>query len=49
MRECLKHLVVTVTPWTVACQAPPSMGLFQARILVWVAVPFSRASSRPMD
>ena len=34
------------TPWTVACQAPLSMEV-QARILEWVAIPFSRGSSRP--
>ena len=28
-----------VTPWTVAHQAPLSMGFFQARILEWVAIP----------
>ena len=25
-------------PWTVACQAPLSMGILQARILEWVAI-----------
>ena len=30
------------TPWTVAHQAPLSMGIFQARILEWVAMPSSR-------
>ena len=35
-------------PWTVACQAPLSMGIFQARILEWVSMPFSR-SSQPRD
>ena len=34
-----------VTPWTVAYQAPLSMGILQARILEWVAVSFSRGSS----
>ena len=29
------------TPWTVACQAPLSMGILQARTLEWVAIPFS--------
>ena len=29
-------------PWTVARQAPLSMGILQARILEWVAVPSSR-------
>ena len=36
-------------PWTVAHQALLSMGIFQARILEWVAMPFSRASSQPRD
>ena len=35
------------TPWTVARQAPLSMGIFQARILEWVAMPSSRGSSKP--
>ena len=29
------------TPWTVAYQAPLSMGFFQARVLEWVAISFS--------
>ena len=33
------------TPWTVAYQAPPSMGFFQARILEWGAIAFSRRSN----
>ena len=36
-------------PWTVAHQAPLSMGIIQARILEWVAIPFSRGSSQPRD
>ena len=35
------------TLWTVARQAPLSMGMLQARILEWVASSFSRGSSRP--
>ena len=27
----------SVTPWTVACQAPLSMDILQARILEWVS------------
>ena len=38
----------SATPWTVACQAPLSMGLLQARVLEWVAMPSSR-SSQPRD
>ena len=37
------------TPWTVARQAPLSMGILQARILEWVAMPFSRGCSQPRD
>ena len=32
----------SVTPWTVARLAPLSMGILQARILGWVAMPSSR-------
>ena len=49
---CFSHWVVSdslVIPWTVAHQAPLSMGFFQARILEWVATPFSRGSSHPRD
>ena len=47
----LSHSVMSdsVTPWTVARQAPLSVGIFQARILEWVALPSSRASSQPRD
>ena len=37
------------TLWTVALQAPLSMGILQARILEWVAVPSSRGSSLSRD
>ena len=37
------------TPWTVACQAPLSMGILQARILEWVAMPYARGSFQPRD
>ena len=38
-----------VTPWTVACQGSSIHGILQARILEWVAIPFSRGSSQPRD
>ena len=44
-----KWCLTLVTPWTVACQAPLSMGLLQARILEWVAMPSSRGSSQLRD
>jgi len=41
------HVQLFVTPWTVACQAPLSMGILQARILEWVAMSSSRGSFQP--
>ena len=38
-----------VTSWTVALQAPLSMGILQVRILKWVTMPSSRGSSWPRD
>ena len=38
-----------VTPWTVAHQAPLVCGIFQARILEWVAISFSRGSFPPRN
>ena len=36
----------SVTPWTIAHQAPLSMGIQQAGILEWVAMSSSRGSSQ---
>ena len=47
--KCLSPLQLFATPWTVVCQAPLSIGIFQARILEWVAIFFSRWSSQPRD
>ena len=38
--SCFSHVQFCVALWTVAGQAPLSMGILQARILEWVAVPF---------
>ena len=43
------HALVFASPWTIAHQDPPSLGIFQARILEWIVVSFSRGSSRPRD
>ena len=43
------HVRLFGTPWTVARQAPLSMGILQAIILEWVAMPSSRWSSWPRD
>ena len=45
----LSHILLFATPWTVARQAPLSMGILQARILEWVAMPSSRESSWSRD
>ena len=54
--ECKKKTLMLVllfaTPWTVAYQALRSLsvyGVFQARVLEWVAISFSRGSSQPRD
>ena len=47
--KLLSHVRLFVTPWTVALQASLSMGILQARILEWVAMPSSRGSSQPRD
>ena len=44
MRKSLSHVWLFMTPWAVQ-----SMEFFQARILEWVTVPFSRKSSQPRD
>ena len=38
-----------MTPWTVAHQALLAHGILKARILEWIAIPFSRESSWPRD
>ena len=52
--KSLSRVQLFATPWTVTYQAPPSMGfslhgILQARILEWVAISFSRGSTRPRD
>ena len=47
--QSLSHGQHFVTPWTVARQALWSMGIVHARILKWVAYPFSRGSSGPRN
>ena len=38
MLNCISPVCLFATPWTVACQAPLSMEIFQAKILEWVAM-----------
>ena len=37
--KSLSHVWLFATPWTVACQASLTMGIFQARIPEWGAIP----------
>ena len=43
----LSHIRLFATLYTVASQAALSMGILQARILEWVAMPSSRGFSNP--
>ena len=47
--KSLSHVQLFATLWTVPRQAPLSMGILQARILEWVAMPSSSRSSQPRD
>ena len=48
--KSLSHIQLFVTPWTVAPMDRSSVhGILQARILEWVAISFSRGSSRPRN
>ena len=47
--SCFSHVWLFVTPWTVACQAPLSIRILQARIQEWVAMQSSKGSSRLRD
>ena len=49
MLSRFSHVWLFATLWTVALQVSLSMGILQGRILEWVAMPSSRASSRPRD
>ena len=39
--ESLSHVQLFVIPWTVAYKAPLSLGILQARIPEWTAIPSS--------
>ena len=40
--SCFSYVRLFATLWIVACQAPLSMGILQARVLEWVVTPSSR-------
>ena len=43
--SCFSHVWLFVTPWTVACQAPPSMGF--SRQEYWSGLPFPSPGDLP--
>ena len=45
---CFSYVLLFATLWTVPHQAP-LLGILQARILEWVAMPSSRGYSHPKD
>ena len=45
----LSCILLFATSWTLAYQAPLSVGILQARVLEWVAMPLSRGSTQPRD
>ena len=50
--ESVSHSVTSDSLWPHELYSPPGSsvhGIFQARILEWVAIPFSRGSSQPRD
>ena len=49
MLSLFGHVKLFATLWIVACQVPLSMGILQAIILEWVAMPFSKGSSWPRN
>ena len=49
LQQLLNHVRLFMILQTVSHQAPPTMGILQARILEWVAILFSRGSSQPRD
>ena len=42
--QSLSHVQLFVTHWTIACQTP--CGIFQARIMEWVSISFSKGFFR---
>ena len=46
---CFLHVWFCVIPWTIACKALLLMGILQTKIMEWVAMLSSGASSQPRD
>ena len=48
-RVLVVQLCLTLLPHGLKSPASPAYGIFQARILEWVAIFYSRGSSQPRD
>ena len=49
LRSCFSHVQLCATLWSVALQAPLSMGILQARAPEWVACPPPGDSSQARE
>ena len=49
MLSRFSHVQLFMTPWTVVCQTSLSMGILQAKLLEWTAMPSFRGSFQPRD
>ena len=47
--QLLSHAQLYATPWTIAHPVSSVHGIFQARVLEWVAISFLGGSSRPKN
>ena len=47
--KSLQSCLTLCNPWTVAPQAPLSMGILQVRILEWGAISFSKSHCGPLQ
>ena len=47
--QLLSHAQLYATPWTIAHEGSSIHGIFQARILEWVAISCLGGSSRPKN
>ena len=49
MLSCFSHVRLFATPYTIACPGLSVHGILHARTVAWIAISFSRGSSRPRD
>ena len=47
--QSLRRVLLSLTPWTAALPGSSVHGIFQARMLEWVAISYIRGTSQPRD